>query len=237
MSDQETPENEDKNKEGKDTAISALQEELKNNKKETSRKMDNISDQLAQVSKQLEAKMAAAPPAKEPAQTQTQLADLMFDDHDKYVETIKKNTKDEIKAELKEEADAQAHTTTELQQIAAEFPDISEVDSELSIAARKILSKYPEEKQTDPMYMKSAVYEAAAKVGVSPKSQRKLDTMDGDDFTFNSRNNPPKPSKEEDGKVTELDKFWAENLQVDINSPHFKKNFAKYKKRDYSNYK
>lgn len=153
-----------------------------NLKAEFSRKFGNIEEQLKQSNQQLQAMLAGMKkPEPKPAAQETSLEDLYYKDPVAYAAAIKKQAKDEIRAERDEENKLTAQQQKAVQGLYKEFPELSNDAHELTILALKKYDDMAKDYGNTPAAMKAAVAEAALELGVKPKSKRPADE---DDFVL-----------------------------------------------------
>lgn len=186
---------------------------INNVKAEFGRKMGNIEAQLAELANTTKSLMDKIQP-KAPVQEESD-DELLYSKPAEF----KKKLVDTVETKVSQIIEHQNRAANERQQTLAalvrEFPELNQADTELHTETLKALESLPKELQASPYGYRTAVYQAAATLGVQPKSKRKPTPKENaDDFSFSgSRSNAPKKQKAElDPKLL----MTAELMGIDI---------------------
>lgn len=195
-------------------------DELKNFKAESARKMDNINAQLAQLLATVTPKAPAAPEGKKVS---------VFEDEEGFRASLKAEAKAEALAEQQKLHAAQQKQQNVLAQLVSEFPELGDANSELTKKAVEIYNSYPEEDRQNTLAYRAAAKEAALEIGIKPKHKRSQDEVE--QFQLGSRGGPSiKPPKR--GELTDGVQLAAQLLGLDISKPEVKKSLAKRAERE-----
>lgn len=145
-----------------------------------------LAQQNEKLSKQLESVMSAITQAAQPKVVeptdQDDLEVLAYKDPKAYAKKIQEQAAKQAEAIVNSRLNAQQHTNAVLTQLTSDYPELADSNSELTKRAVEIYNSLsPSEKQSPSAY-KIAVRDAAADVGLLPKSKRKQSSSD--DFSF-----------------------------------------------------
>lgn len=203
-----------------------------NLKAEMQRKFGNIEDQLKQSNAQLQAMLQGMkkPDPKPAPKAEPSLEDLYYKDPVAYGEAIKKQAKEEIRAERDEENKMTAQQQKAVQSLYKEFPELSNDDHELTKAALAKYADLQKDYGNTPAAMKAAVAEAALELGIKPKSKRPADE---DDFTLSGSGNGEgrrRKSREEevDPRIGEVARLMGVDPEKAKARAKTRKNFIKF---------
>lgn len=201
---------EENNAKSGDQDNSQSEDVIKNLKEEVNRKLGNTEASLAELQKQNQAlldqigKMNEANTqikSKAASSEEIKLSDLIYDDPDKAIEIIQQRAEEKITKKLEAQKLSETKTTETLNKLIAEFPELSNTDTDLYKKAIEIYNEMDEADKTSPLAYKSAVYAAATNIGVKPKSKRSED--ESQDFTLSSSSSAPSRSSRKSSKLDE----------------------------------
>jgi hypothetical protein len=158
------------------------------------------------------------------------LSNLLVSDPDKAVELIEKRVEKRITGQLSAANETQQKVQQVLSQMQSEFPELSDLNHEMTKTALSIYEKMGPNEKASPLAYKAAIQEAAIKTGVKPRSQRNHD--DGD-FSLSSGRGQRPPSKEKiDPKTLEF----AKVMGLDVENKEVLKRLSNSSQRDLSRY-
>ncbi len=215
-------------------SIVEIEKELK---AEMNRKLDGLKSELQQSTNQTQAMMdqylaainaraagsQAAPAAKK-------LADLQYEDPDAYEREIE-NRAARIANEIVDRKLSSSNATqTVINSLASEYPELKDINSELSQEALKVYQTLPKHLQGTPEGTRMAIREAAALSGVVPVSKRKA--SESEEFSVSSGS----PSRRASSKKEDVDDktlVFAQAIGLNTNDPKILENLKKNTKRDY----
>lgn len=146
-----------------------------------------LAQQNEKLSKQLESVLGAITQAQVPKQPQRVEEDdlevLAYKDPKAYAQKVKEQAARHAEELINSRLNAQQQTNNVLAQLTNDYPELSDSNSELTKKAVEIYNSLSPSEKTSPTAYKVAVRDAAAEVGLLPKSKRKA-SSDGDDFSF-----------------------------------------------------
>lgn len=141
----------------------AVQDEFKNYKAESNRKLANIDAQL----QQLLASVKPAPTSSTPIKKVS-----VFEDEDAYAQRISDETERRIEAKMNAISAQQSKHQAIVQSIITDYPEANDTGSELHKRAQEIYAAYSDDDKGNSLAMRTAVTSAAAEIGLKPKSKR-----------------------------------------------------------------
>jgi len=174
---EKTPENtEESNKEtGKsDEVFKNFQSEVGRKFKNNEQKLDQINLSLTQLLQNQQVK------PKEPQQTPTELSELMYTDPEKAIDIIGQRVAEKVGKENKSIRNQQTEMNTMINQLAMDYPEITDSNSEvykkaLELAAKDIAGQ---NREATPLEAEIAIRRAIGEFGLIPVSQRKSEERD-----------------------------------------------------------
>lgn len=223
---------------------------IKNTKAEMDRKLGNVEStisQLAETNKALAAQLAALNKPK-PAETPARKSygEMFYDDENATLTQVEQNATNravEVMSKLNQ-------TETKRQQIIGqmvnEYPELMDANTDLRKKAVENFNSLSKEEQADPQAYKVAVRDAAADLGLLPKSKRKAEDAvadkeeeneDDDSFTLNKSGGDAQAArkadrrKKDDGKISQETLLFAELLGRPVDDEKYKERLAKAAKR------
>lgn len=151
---------------------------------ESNRKFDKLAQENAKLSQQLEQIMSAIKP-KQAASSQSgnedsELENLMYSDPKAYSKKISEKATREATQYVQQQLNQQQQTNAVLSQMVTDYPELSDINSEISKKAVELFKQLPENERTSTTAYKAVIREAAAELGMLPKTKRKQ----SDDFTM-----------------------------------------------------
>lgn len=189
----------------------AVQDEFKNYKAESNRKLANIDAQL----QQLLASVKPAPTSSTPAPTKKI---SVFEDEDAFAARISDETERRIEARISANSAAQARHQAVVQSIITDYPEAGDNDSDLHKRAQEIYASFSDDDKSSPLSMKTAVVSAAAEIGLKPKSKRSSKTDDS--FSLGSSTRSSGPSNRSSG-LDEATIEFARRLGRPVDDPKY----------------
>jgi len=171
--------------------------DLANMKAEFSRKIDNQSTQFEKLQQSqtqvIAALNALAKPAEKPAKTDNEEIEDFYDDPTAYRQKLKDELKQEMLKEVDFRDDKKQSYQNTIVELVNEFPELNKESTPMYKKAMEILETYPKGQRSEASVMRAASYQAAAMVGLQPKSQR--EETDDDSFSLSAVGGSKRPSK------------------------------------------
>lgn len=159
-----------------DTAAS-----ITNLKGEFDRKIGNLEKTNQNILATLQSLVKPAPkPKADPSQD---LDKLIYDDPKEYTRRVKEMAKNETMAELSAQNTKTNKVNNVIAGLYADFPELQDVNHDLTKKAVEIYEKFTEEEKQSPLSYKLAVKDAAEELGVQPKKKRAV-VEDDDNFSL-----------------------------------------------------
>lgn len=156
---------------------------------EMNRKTSQLADENARLSAKIEALSAARQP--QPAQSESlsedELENLAYKDPKKYAKVVSDMAAARAESIVSSRMQQQNETQTMFSSMAAEYPELTDANSELTKRSVEIFKQLPPGQQSNPLAYKVAIRDAAAELGVLSKSKRKQSSVD--DFSGSSSGN------------------------------------------------
>lgn len=147
---------------------------------------DALAQQNEKLSKQLEGMMAAitqvAKPQPQVIESEDDLEVLAYKDPKAYARKVQEQAEKRADALVNARLNAQQQTNAVLTQLTGDYPELADSNSELTRKAVEIYNSLSPAERQSPSAYKVAVRDAAAEVGLLPKSKRKQSSSD--DFSF-----------------------------------------------------
>jgi hypothetical protein len=200
-------------------------------KAEFSRKTDGLKSEIAELksatSVLVEALSRTAQKPAAAAKSEESLTDLMYSDPERYAQIIEERAVGRVA----KQQEAQMRTQQVIGELHNEFPELNDTQSPLTKKAVEIYSSLSDEEKRSTTSYKLAVKEAAAELGVKPRSKR----TDEENFSSGSYSSGgtrrPKADKLDPGVIA-----WAERLGVDHTDPDVRSRLIERSKRKWSSY-
>lgn len=168
---QNTPESQDGDKSRSQESIIA----------EMNRKFSKLNEdnaRMSQILEQLAARQQAKPSYeanKSSVDEEKELADLVYTNPAEYGRRISERATKQATQVVQQTIQAQQQTNNVLTQLASEYPELADNASELTVKAVNIYKNMPETDRASTLAYKIAVRDAAAELGLLPKSKRPKD--------------------------------------------------------------
>lgn len=173
---------------------------------------ERLSKQLEQVLNTMTA--AASRPTQVQVTEEEDLEVLAYKDPKRYAQKVSENATRQAEALINSKLNAQNQTNAILGQLTNDYPELSNPNSELTKKAIEIYNGMSQSEKSSPTSYKVAVRDAAAEVGLLPKSKRK---SSNDDFSMSGgssgRSSGESSRKEE---LSESTLAFAEALGLNI---------------------
>lgn len=160
---------------------------VKNVKAEMDRKLGNIEttvQQLAQTNQALAAQLQKMQEKKpESTGTQKPWKDRFYENEDAALNEVEENATRRATEAMRNLQAIEQRKQNAVNQMVNDYPELA-IESPLKAKSVEIFNALSKEEQADPNAIKLAVREAAADLGMLPKSKRKEEVTDNDDDTF-----------------------------------------------------
>lgn len=204
----------------------------KNLKAEFQRKFDNMTAEVAkqrELSEQLLARIAALPTTEKKQEREPDLSDLIYSDPKRYSEIMEERAEARIMKKL----EGQQRNANVLNQLMNEYPETGDQDHPLTKRAVEIYNGLPSDEKTSPAAYRAAVAEAAAEMGVKPRSKRPAD----EEYTMGAGSSGSRRrSKGDSEKADPATLGFAAAVGLDISDPELVKRLAKRAQRTWTKY-
>lgn len=215
----------DENKPGDGSAPPV--DEIKNLKAEFARKFENTNAQLQEVLNTLKSQAKPAAPAKDDSED---LEAQLYSNPKAFVENVTNKVRAEVSKEVNMSQAKQAKFQQTVNAILQEFPEAANESSPLMQRAREIFGTLAEEDRQSPLAMKSAVAEAAAEIGLKPKSKREASADEAFSLGSGSGSRAEGSSRrQKSGELDERTKMFALAVGLDLDSPKNKESAERIK--------
>lgn len=204
-------------------------------KGETHRKFDKIGNQLAEMQRSQEQLAALLQQAMQPRQaparrdTQEDFKTTFYSDPEKAAQLIKEQAKREVMEELQTRNAAQAQTQSVVSELASEYPELADPNSDITKKAVDILKKLPAHEQSTTAAYRYAVKQAAEELSVKPRSKRDPDEFMGPSYNpygAPARRREPSPQR----LLADMSPI-AEKMGLDLSDPERQKRLVERAKR------
>jgi hypothetical protein len=224
MSDEITNEGEGQNEVNFDEKLQALEQKHQSSLEEVKRQNQELMNAVKQLS---EFQTQSAPAPK--AESDESLSDLLYSDPQAYTQKIIEQTRQSVSQEIQQVRDQEARKEQVLTQLTRDFPELADQNADLTKEAIKIYGQLPDNLKNNPdgAGFDSAVYRAAAQLGVKPISQR----ASNDDFTISGKGAAGKKSKP--GKVSRETLEVARKMGLNPDDPKLVKSLEQRAQRNF----
>lgn len=200
-------------------------DELKNLKAEVARKMGNIEQTNAALKASQEALLAEIQKLTKPAQPAAaaeSLSDLMYRDPEAYAKKVLEQADARADARISQVTQAQEKQNRVISSIAKEYPEITNGDHELTLLAVEKYEAMDKEEKTSPAAYKAAVAEAAAELGIKPRSKRPKESDDYVGGGGGSSGGSRSPGARKRNELDPRTAAFAEAVGLDLSKPEVK---------------
>lgn len=213
---------------------------IKNTKAEMDRKLGNVEStiaQLAETNKALAAQLANLNKPPAPAPNTKSYGQKFYENEDATLNEIEQNATKRAVEIVSKLTQTESQRQSIIGQMVNEYPELVDPSTDLRKKAVEIFNTLSEDERSDPRSYKIAVRDAAAELGMLPKSKRKADPVENDDddsFTLN--NASPSPSKRardknKNDKLSEETLLFAELLGRPIDDEKYVERLKKANQR------
>lgn len=213
----------------------APQDEIKNLKAEFSRKMTNIEQTSAALKATQEALLAEVTKLVKPASSKPEtenLSELMYRDPDGYAKRVLEQAERAADARFNQAAQAQSKQNQLISSIAKEYPEITNGDHELTLLAiEKFNGMDAAEKNSTAAY-RAAVNEAAAELGIKPKSKRPKADPEDEYVGGSSSGSSERRTQRKNNKLDPRTEEFAQLVGIDTSKPEVKERLTNNHGRD-----
>lgn len=200
-------------------AIKQIKSEFQRKHKETS----DILSQIQQTQAALQATIEKSIQSAQPKQVDTDDSDLMYSDPKAWRQKIKNEAKQEALNEMRSETYSQASVNQAIAQLAAEYPELSDNESDLTKKTVEILKGVSDAEKTNPRTYEYAVMKAAQGMDVKPRSKRPVAE---EDFVAPSYSSPQgRRSKRSSEQVVSQNKDIASSFGLNLDDPKMKERY------------
>lgn len=217
---------------------------------ETNRKFEKMQSENQKLAQQIEAltnaitmqqqQQAGASRSKSAIVEDENLEDLAFKDPRAYAAKVTERATQQATRVVNEQLQTQQRSNQILGQLVSDYPELNDGNSELTTKAVAIYKQMSEVERSNPLAYKAAVRDAAADLGILPKSKRKV--QGDEEFQFSASNprgenasNPSKTRKNDelDGKTAAFAKLIGldtskKEVVERLKSRQQRKNWSKY---------
>lgn len=204
---------------------------------EFSRKTAKLSEENARMSQQLEKMMAyleqqrvsTSPTSSN--QSEENLEDLAYTNPKLYAAKVAERAKKEALNAVNQTFAEQQKTNTVLTQLAAEYPELADNNSDLTRKAVEIYKSMSDSERSSPIAYKVAVRDAAADLGVLPKGKRSKSSTNEPNISSSSVANNLSSKAPTSGKISEQTLEIAALMGLDVSNKDVVKNLEKRSQR------
>lgn len=210
---------------------------IKQLKGETYRKFDKLSTQLEEMRQSQGLLLQQLANATAPKQQQQvaasdteDLTSLMYDDPKRYHQIISERAASSALGVVRQEMQSQGQLNSTMTALAAEYPELTKADHELTKKAASIFAQLPENERQSTMAYKYAVKQAAEELSMQPTSKR----PPSDDIIAGGGSNPygaPRNRKKTD-VLSPATEAWGEVLGLDTEDPDMRARLIKRSQRN-----
>jgi len=220
------------NEDNADNAASESTDSINNVKAEFTRKMGNIDQKLADMQKLNEQLLASLstisqpkPPQRTSESANKELEDLYYKDPVAYADAIEARALAKVRKEQSDVIAASQRQQAAVNALVAEFPELTQADNEFKSRAIEIYNSMSDDEKSSPAAYKSAVYTAAAELGMKPKSKR----TDDDNFQFGSSGSKgaTKPPRRREDEIDERTIEFAELIGRPVHDKEYRERLKK----------
>lgn len=209
---------------------------IKNLKHEFNRKIDNLTESNQQLINLISSLGEQAQPTSSKSDSSSKddedLETLMYTDPKKALAKIKKEIEGEIMGELDSRNKVSQEQQNVITQLVNEYPELSDSNHELTKKTMEVYSSLSDKDRSSPLAYKVAARDAAAELGIVPKSRRK-GLEDSESFSLGSHTGGASKGKSK-GKVHNATLAFAEALGYDANDRKLQERLAKYSNRKFN---
>jgi hypothetical protein len=199
---------------------------ITNIKGEMNRKLGNLESKLAEMTATIQAQLAQMqkPAAAAEPRAQKPLKDLLYDDPEAYARAVTEEATRHAEKLIEERTRKANEQQSILSSLVSEYPELNSMDAELTKLA---VEKYKGIGAESPIAYRAAVAEAAAELGVKPKSKRKASAeSDGESFSLGGSGGSGKPSRAQSAQVDKAVEALAARMGVSV-TPQMRENIKK----------
>ena len=204
---------------------------------EMNRKTSKLAEENAALNQKLEQLAAMltknqAGSAPSGSEDDNNLEELIYKDPKAYAKAVRVQAERAANDAVNSRLQTQNETQTVLSQLAADYPELNDANSDLTKKAVEIYNALPANQRSNPLAYKIAVRDAAADMGVLVKSKR---SKNNDDFVMSSGNSGSKPSSSSKdsaaGKLDSTQLAFAELVGLNIKDEKVVKRLQERSKR------
>jgi hypothetical protein len=150
---------------------------MQNLKSEFQRKTSNLEAMNQQLAAQLAVIQASLAPRQQSVpESNKKLEDVWYNSPAEAAAQIKEQAKTEMRQEMAIQNEKQSKYAATINQLVADFPELSDQTSELYLKSVANYDALSAEEKVSPIAYKAAVRDAALDLGVKPKGKRKSDS-------------------------------------------------------------
>jgi hypothetical protein len=150
---------------------------------EMNRKTDRLSQENQRLQQQLEQLVGMMQQQQQqrvapPAESEKDLSDLAFTNPGEYAKRVAALARQEASTIVTQSLNQQNQSNAILNQLVNDYPELADQGSELTQKAVNIYKALSEQDRSSPIAYKAAVREAAAELGLLPKTRRSKDSSE-----------------------------------------------------------
>lgn len=209
---------------------------VQNVKAEFQRKYGNLEAEVQSLKQANQALMERLTPKAKASQSEASDdigEDEIYTDPKGFANKLVNKVSTVIESRLETRTRAETERQQTLMALAGEYPELQQQGSDMYTETLKALQGLPQDAQQSPLGYRTAVYQAAATLGLQPKSKRSKSDMK-DDFSFaGQKGGSTKKKRDPENEVDDKVMDWAKLLGV----PHTKdediEDLKKLSKRDW----
>jgi hypothetical protein len=169
-------------------------------------------------------------PAPKAAGAEEDLSTIMYSNPARYAQIIEERAEQRILSKLNTQNQVQHRTNTVMQELGAEYPELSDINSELTQKALSALKTLPENEQATTAGYRYAVKQAAEELNVKPKSKR---PQVDEDFSGGYGSGALR-RRAPGNKLAPDTEAFAQALGMDLEDPALKDRLIKRQQRDWN---
>lgn len=213
---------------------------FKNFKSEFDRKIDNVNNQVAELTKAnqaLLAQIASQTPKKTKIDKEDDIASLWYDNPAKAANLIEERAMHKIESKMAAANASQQKTSQVLNQLVYDYPELQSDSHDLTKKATALYMSMSEEEKRSPLAYKLAVKDAAAELNIVPRAKRNEDSEES--FSMSSSNgtsSKPTKSSKKSGLAPETVKF-AQLMGLNTEDPAVLKRIESRQRDNWNRYR
>ena len=175
---------------------------------------NKLIEQMAETNKALTAKLEALVNPKTPPKKEESLDALMYSDPKRYTQLIEERATSKAVEIVRAETQGQGMIQARIAELVAEYPELSDNNSDLTKQTVELLKGVNAMQKADPTTYEYAVLKAAQHLDVKPKSKR---PKQEDDFIAPTYSSPKaRQGRQTEDRVIKENKDFAKQVGVNL---------------------